>query len=451
MQENKMGVMPINKLLITMSLPIMISMLIQALYNIVDSMFVAQINENALTAVSLAFPMQNLMIAVSVGTGVGLNAILSRSLGQKNKHKANLTAENGIFLAVLSSIVFMIIGFFGTRFFFESQHVNAQITEYGIEYLTICTVFSFGVFLQIAFERILQATGRTFYTMITQSIGAIVNIIMDPILIFGLFGFPKLGVVGAAYATIIGQIFAAILSFIINKRLNHDVDLKLKEFKPNKEIILEIYKIGIPSIIMMSITSVMTYGMNQILLAFKNTAAAFFGVYIKLQSFVFMPIFGMNNGSVSIVSYNYGAGRKDRVMKTLKLALIYATILMVINVIVFQLFPSELLSIFKASDTMLEIGVPGLRIISIHFVIAGLCIVLSSFFQALGHGVASLISSIARQLVALLPVAYFMSLTGDINKVWLAYPISELVCLMLSTYFLKRIYTEQIACLPDHE
>ncbi len=374
MKENKMGIMPVNQLLITMSLPIMISMLIQALYNIVDSMFVAQISEDALTAVSLAFPIQNLMIAVSTGTGVGINALLARRLGQKRNNEANLTAENGILLGILSSIAFILFGLFFCHRFFEIQNTGSLISEYGTQYLSICTIFSFGIFLQITFERIIQATGRTFLTMITQGMGAIINIIMDPILIFGLFGFPTLGVRGAAIATVTGQIAAAMIAIFLNHHFNHDVHLNLKDFKPNFEIIKDIYKVGIPSIIMASISSIMTFGMNQILLSFQNTAAAFFGIYIKLQSFIFMPIFGMNNGMVPIVSYNYGASHKDRILKTIQLGISYASILMLVGLIAFQLFPTELLSIFNASDTLISIGIPGLRIISFHLSLVHYCL-----------------------------------------------------------------------------
>ncbi|NBK98880.1 MAG: MATE family efflux transporter [Erysipelotrichia bacterium] len=451
MQENKMGVMPINKLLITMSLPIMISMLIQALYNIVDSMFVAQINEDALTAVSLAFPMQNLMIAVSTGTGVGINALLARNLGQKNREGASKAASNGIFLAILSCLVFVLFGIFGTRAFFDMQNAGEQISEYGTQYLSICTIFSIGIFLQITFERILQATGRTFYTMLTQGSGAIINIILDPILIFGLLGLPAMGVAGAALATVIGQIVATLLSFYFNHKVNHDIDLQIRNFRPSLTTIKNIYKVGFPSIIMASISSLMTYGMNQILMGFTKTSAAFFGVYIKLQSFIFMPIFGLNNGLVPIISFNYGALKKKRIMDTIRLGIIYAVGIMCIGLALFELFPQFLLSFFNPSKQMLTIGVSGLRIIAIHFLLAGASIVLSTTFQALNHGTCSLIVSVARQLVVLLPVAYVMSLTGNVDLVWLAYPIAELVSLLLSIYFFYRIYQNQIRYIPEHQ
>lgn len=449
MQENKMGIMPINKLLITMSLPIMISMLVQALYNIVDSMFVAQINEDALTAVSLAFPMQNLMIAVSTGTGVGINALLARSLGQKNREQASKAAMNGIFLGILSSIVFMIVGIFGSRAYFEMQNAGALISEYGTQYLSICCIFSIGIFLQITFERILQATGRTFYTMITQGTGAIINIILDPILIFGWFGFPKMGVAGAAAATVLGQIIAMLMGVYCNHKVNHDIDMKYRSFRPSIKIIKKIYKVGIPSIIMASISSIMTFGINQILLGFTKTSAAFFGVYIKLQSFVFMPIFGLNNGLVPIISYNFGARKKTRITKAIKLGTIYATFIMIIGMLLFEIFPELLLYIFNPSDDLLAIGVPGLRIIAIHFLFAGANIVLSTTMQALNHSNCSLVTSISRQLVILLPVAYLLSLSGNIDLVWLSYPIAEFLSLLLCVFFFYRIYHNEIKYIPE--
>ena len=320
--ENKMGVMPVNRLLITMALPMMISMLVQALYNIVDSMFVSMISENALTAVSLAFPVQNLMIAIATGTGVGINALLSKSLGEKNFTEANRAANNGVFLAVLSSLAFVIFGLFFTRFFFETQTNIGEIVDYGTQYLAICSVVSFGIFGQITFERLLQATGKTLLTMCTQTTGAIINLILDPIMIFGLFGFPKMGVAGAAAATVIGQVVAMLFACILNLRKNHELTLKLRGFRPNGGTIRRIYAVGVPSIIMASITSVMTFGMNKILLAFTSTATAVFGVYFKLQSFIFMPVMGLNNGMVPIIAYNYGAQKKDRLVKTIKLSML---------------------------------------------------------------------------------------------------------------------------------
>lgn len=449
-KENKMGVMPVNKLLLSMSLPIMVSMLVQALYNIVDSVFVSMISEDALTAVSLAFPIQSLMIAVATGTGVGVNAVLSRSLGEKNYDHANKSAVNGVFLSILSYLLFIVIGLFVTGPFYHSQTTNPDILEYGKQYLTIVCLFSCGLFSQIIFERLLQSTGKTFYTMITQGTGAIINLILDPILIFGLLGFPKMGVAGAAAATVIGQIVAGIMGIIINHKVNHEIKLHVKGFRPDKKIIGQIYVVGIPSIIMQAIGSIMTYGMNLILISFTSTATAVFGVYFKVQSFIFMPIFGLNNGMVPIVAYNYGARKKDRLLKTVKLSILYAEGLMVVGFTLFQIFPQVILGWFQASDTMLSIGIPALRIISISFLLAGFSIICSSVFQALGNGVYSMIVSIARQLVVLLPAAYLLSLIGKVEYVWWAFPVAEIMALVMSIFFLNRIFHKEIKHLGEN-
>ncbi len=438
-QENKMGVMPIPKLLITMSLPIVLSMLVQALYNIVDSIFVAQINENALTAVSLAFPVQNLMIAISAGTGVGINALLSRNLGEKKYEDANLAARNGIFLAIVSSIIMALIGIFGSRPFFLMQTKDPQIVSYGTQYMTIITVVSIGIFMQITFERLLQATGRTIYTMITQGLGAIINIILDPILIFGLFGFPRMEVAGAALATVTGQVIAVFLSLYYNIKKNPEININMKGFRPNKRVISYIYQVGIPSIIMQSIGSVMVFGMNKILLLFSSTAAAVFGVYFKLQSFIFMPIFGLNNGMIPIIAYNYGSKQKKRILSTIKLSVGIAVFIMCIGFFLFQAFPAQLLSFFDASEHMLEIGVPALRIISLSFIFAGYCIIIGSVFQALGNGMYSLVVSAARQLLVILPVAYLFAMIFGLHMVWWAIPIAEIVSVLLSMFLFRRI------------
>ncbi len=435
-KENKMGVMPVNKLLISMSAPIMISMLVQALYNVVDSIFVANLSENALTAVSLAFPAQNLIIAVAVGTCVGMNALLSKSLGEKNMEKADRIAENGVFVMLMSYIVFLIMGIFLSRPFYYVQTGNAQIAEDGIIYTTICLTCSFGVFMQICFERTMQATGKTVYTMYTQGLGAIINIILDPIFIFGLLGAPKMGVAGAAAATVIGQICAAIVGFILNQKVNKEIKITLKGiFKPDAHIIKEIYMIGIPSVIMQSIGSVMCFGMNKILIKMTETAAAVFGAYFKLQSFVFMPVFGLNNGMIPILGYNYGARKADRIKKTIKLSVVYAISFMAVGLVIMQLIPDKLLGFFNASEHMLSIGVPALRIISLSFVFAGYCIVLGSVFQAFGHAWLSMIVSITRQIIVILPVAWALSLTGNVNAVWWSIPIAEIASLTLSTFF----------------
>lgn len=434
-----MGVMPVGKLLVTMALPMVISMLVQALYNVVDSIFVAQINENALTAVSLAFPVQNLMIAVATGTGVGVNAILSKSLGEKNYKLANKTANVGIFLSFLSFIVFAILGLTCSRLFFEVQTNDKEIISYGTDYLVICTAFSFGSFGQIIFERLLQSTGRTVYSMFSQGTGAIINIILDPILIFGWCGMPQMGVAGAAAATVIGQIIGMSVGLILNIKVNHDIKIHIKEAWPEVHLVKKIYAIGVPSILMTSIGSIMTFALNKILMAFTSTATAVFGVYFKLQSFIFMPVFGLNNGMVPILAYNYGAKKRDRIHKTIQLSVIYAVGLMLIGLAVFQLIPDVLLRMFNASPDMLSIGRTALRIISISFLFAGFCIVASSVFQALGKSMYSLFTSVARQLVIIVPVAYLLSLTGNLSAVWWSFPIAEIASMALSVIFLKRV------------
>ncbi len=438
-KENKMGTMPVNKLLISMALPMMVSMLVQAMYNIVDSMFVSYISEDALTAVSLAFPIQQLMIALGSGMGVGVNAVLSKALGEKDFEKANSAAKNGIFLSIASFIVFFFVGLFVVDPFYMSQTKDAEILQAGHDYLSVVCCASFGMYMQFIFERLLQSTGRTVYSMITQALGAIINIILDPIMIFGLFGMPAMGVKGAAIATVIGQIIAAALGCILNVKKNHDIHISFKGFRPNLRIIKTIYMIGVPSIIMQAVGSVMNYCMNQILISFTSTATAVFGAYYKLQSFIFMPVFGLNNGMIPIIAYNYGAGKRERVIRTIKSSVILAVCIMLTGLAVMQIFPAQLLGIFNASENMLSIGVVALRLISLSFVFAGYCIIMGSVFQALGNGVYSMVVSIVRQLLVLLPVAYLFSLTGNINLVWMSFPIAELFSLTLSTVFLFKI------------
>lgn len=445
--ENKMGVMPVNRLLFSMSLPMILSMLVQALYNIVDSIFVAQIGETALAAVSLAFPVQNLIIAVSVGTGVGVNALLSRSLGEKNQETANLAAVNGIFVFFLSYLLFAVFGLFFARMYFTVQTSNPEIIEQGTIYLSVCSIFSFGIFLEIALERIMQSTGRTIYNMITQGLGAIINIILDPILIFGLFGFSRMGILGAAVATVIGQIIAMLLLLYFNIRKNSDVNLNMRRFRPDTAIIAEIYRVGLPSIIMQSISSVMTFGVNKILLLFSETAVSVFGIYFKLQSFIFMPVFGLNNAMVPIVAYNYGAARKDRIMKTIRSSVTAAVAIMLAGLVIFQIFPEQLLYLFDASEHMMGIGVPALRIISLSFLFAGYCIVIGSVFQALGNGVYSLITSAARQLVCILPAAWLFASVFGLHAVWYAFPLAEIISVVLTTLLFRRIYQKKIQLL----
>ena len=449
--ENKMGTMPVGKLLFNMSLPMMVSMLVQALYNIVDSIFVAKLSENALTAVSLAFPLQTLLIAVATGTGVGMNALLSKSLGEHDFKKANKIADNGIFLYVLSYIVFLILGFTVVKPFYASQigSADVEIMELGIDYLSTVMILSFGLFGQIFFERLLTSTGRTIFSMTSQLCGAITNIILDPILIFGLLGAPKMGVTGAALATVIGQCVAGIIACVCNHKFNHEVSLNIKGFRPDWTLIGHIYAIGIPSIIMQSIGSIMTYCMNRILIEFSSTATAVFGVYFKLQSFFFMPVFGLNNGITPIIAYNYGAKQRKRMIKTIKLSLIVAFCLTFIGFLSFEAIPQVLLDMFNASEDMLTIGVPALRIIGIHYLIAWFCIVIGTVFQALGKAVFSMIVSIMRQLVVLIPAAYILAKLGGLHAVWWSFPIAEVISLLVTLFFFIKIYREIISKLPE--
>ncbi len=443
-KENKMGTMPINKLLITMSVPIMISMLIQALYNVVDSIFVSRLSEDALTAVSLAFPAQNIMVAVAVGAGVGVNALLSRSLGEKNPEKASKTATNGIFLAFIHYLLFLVLGIFLARPFFNLQTESTVIANLGYDYLIICMAYSFGIFGQIMFERLLQATGKTIYTMVTHGVGAIINIILDPILIFGLWGAPKMGIKGAAVATVVGQIAAMILAVIINLAKNKEISINFKGFRPSWRIIRPIYGIGIPSIVMASIGSVTTFSLNRILMVFSSTAVAVLGVYFKVQSFAFMPVFGLNNGMVPIIGYNYGARNRKRIEKTVLYSIFYAIGIMLIVLIALQIFPKEIFMCFNASEEMLKIGVPALRTITISWLAAGFCIVGCSVFQAVGRGFLATTVSLIRQLIILLPVAYLLSLTGNVNMVWWAFPVAEIGSLVVTAISMVYLYKKLI-------
>ena len=448
LRENKMGTMPENKLLLSMAVPMMISMLVQALYNIVDSIFVSRICEDALTAVSMAFPWQNIVIAIAVGFGVGINALLSRALGQKNAERVNQVAINGLLLAGLSYLLVLVAGLLGIRAYMRTQTDIESIVNYGITYLNICILCSFGVFVEITFERFLQATGRTVYSMITQLTGAITNIILDPILIFGLLGFPKLGIAGAAWATVIGQCVGAVVAVTLNHFKNPEVHLRLRHIRPNGRLMGEITAISIPSIIMSCISSLTCFVMNMILIAYSSTAVAVFGVYFKLQSFVFMPVFGLNNGMVPIIAYNYGAQKPERIHKTIRLGMVYAVAIMLVGLLVFQLIPKELLLMFDASDAMLEIGAPALRIMSLAFVFAGIGIVSGSSCQAFGYSVYSMLISIARQIVVLIPAAYLLSLTGVLRSIWFAFPIAEIFSLILSLFFLRTTLKKTGMALP---
>ncbi|MBQ9967838.1 MAG: MATE family efflux transporter [Oscillospiraceae bacterium] len=448
-QENKMGVMPVGRLLANMAIPMMISMLVQAFYNVVDSIFVAWLSEDALTAVSLAFPLQNLCIAVGSGTAVGMNAVLSRSLGEKNQDMVDRSANTGIFLFVCSAVVFALVGAFLSRPFFMAQTTDAAIVEYGTDYISVCLMFSFGIFGQFCFERILQSTGRTGLAMITQLIGAVINIILDPILIFGLFGLPALGVKGAAVATVTGQIAACIVALIFDLKMNPEVRIRLSMIRWDKEVGTEIYSVGLPSIVMQSIGSVMTFGLNKILIVFSTTATAVFGVYFKLQSFIFMPIFGLNNGMVPIISYNYGAAKPERVKKTVILTICTSMTIMALGTVLLETAPGFLLSLFDASEEMLQIGVPALRIIATHLFLAGFCIIAGSVCQAIGSPVYSLITSVCRQLVVLLPAAWLLAKSGVLTMVWFAFPIAELASLILSAFFLTKTMKKANASMAD--
>ena len=450
-QENKMGTMPIGKLVFNMSLPMMVSMMVQALYNIVDSIFVAKLSENALTAVSLAFPLQTLLIAVAAGTGVGMNALVSKSLGEKDFKKANKTATNAAFIYAVSYIIFLILGFTVVKPFYRSQvgSADAEIMTMGVDYLSTVMIFSFGIFTQVFFERLLTSTGRTIFSMTSQLSGAVTNIILDPILIFGMFGAPKMGVTGAAVATVIGQCVAGLVAGTCNHKFNHEVRFQFKGFKPDFKIIGTIYAVGIPSIIMQSIGSVMTYCMNRILIEFSSTATAVFGVYFKLQSFFFMPVFGLNNGITPIIAYNYGARQRKRMVKTIKVSLVTAFCLTFIGFVLFESIPQALLGLFNASDDMLKIGVPALRTIGVHYLIAWFCIIAGTVFQALGKAVFSMVVSIMRQLVVLVPAAYLLAKFGGLHMVWWSFPIAEVMSFIVSLTFLIKIWNDIIKDIPE--
>ena len=447
-KENKMGVMPVKKLVISMSVPMMISMLVQALYNVVDSIFVAQVCEDALTAVSLAFPAQNLMIGVATGTGVGINALLSRSLGARDFDKVNKIASNGVILTFFSGFLFLLFGLFGTELFFKTQvGTESPIYGYGVDYLSVVCMASVGLFGQVTMERLMQATGKTTLAMATQLVGAITNIILDPLLILGIGPFPRMEAKGAAIATVIGQFLAFFVGIILNSKLNKEVRVSFKGFRPDFRIISDIYKIGVPSILMVAIGSFMTFCLNKILLGFSTTAAAVFGVYFKLQSFVFMPIFGLNNGVIPIVAFNYGARDRKRITSTLKFSCVIAVSIMAFGTLMMWIMPETMLRLFDASDDMMSIGIPALRIISTHFVLAGASINLGASFQALGKSHFSTIVSFCRQIVVLLPAAYFLSKTGVLNNVWLAFPVAEVMSLAVSLICFRYVYKTLIVKL----
>ena len=442
--ENKMGVMPVNKLLWQMSFPMMISMLVQACYNIVDSIFVARISTDAMNAISVAFPIQNLLIAFAVGTGVGINAVLSRKLGEKDQDSVDKAAMNGIFITIAAYLVFAVLSFFVPQIFFEKQTTDPIIQNYGVTYLRIVVGMSFGLFGSITFERLLQSTGKTTLSMVSQLTGTVFNLILDPIMIFGYFGCPAMGIAGAAWATVIGQIAALVVSIILNLKCNKEIHFDLRKLLPDPKIIKMIFAVGIPSIILGSVGSVMVYFLNIILGRFTKDAQTVFGIYFKLQSFIFMPVFGLNNGAVPIIAYNYGARKKKRMTDTIKTGCIGAASIMVFGVLVFEFFPHLLLSFFDATPEIYRIGEIALRIIAIHFPLAAICIMLGCVLQALGKGVQSMLVSFVRQLIVLLPVAWLLSLSGNLNVVWWAFPIAEFASLMFTLFFYKKIYDKTI-------
>ena len=444
LRENKMGTMPVGKLLANMALPMVTAMIVQALYNIVDSFYVAQISESAVTALSLAFPIQNVQIGLGVGIGVGVNSLLSKSLGEASQERANRTAGNGITLMLIATALFILFGLFGVRPYFEMQSTVEQTVEGGITYSTICCVFTLGIFVEILGERLLQSSGRTMYTMITQGTGAIVNIILDPIFIFGWCGLPAMGITGAAIATVIGQWLAGFLAILFNIKCNPEIQLKLSYLRPRPDIIRPILTVGVPSIIMNCVSSVMNFSMNQILQGFSETATGVFGIYYKLQSFFFMPMFGMNNATISIVAFNYGAQKPERITKTLRLSCITALCITVTGLLAFQFIPDLLLGIFNPSEEFLRIGRSALRIICLSFPLAGICISLGASFQALGNGIYSTVTSLCRQMLVLLPSAWLLSLTGNVNNVWWAFPIAELASLTATVFFFARIYRMKV-------
>ena len=444
LQENKMGVMPVGKLLVNMALPMIISMLVQAFYNIVDSVYVSQVSESAVTALSLAFPVQNMQIGFAVGVGVGVNALLSQSLGRKDQESVNWAAGQGVFLALVATALFMLFGFFGVRPYYTMQSTVAETVEGGIAYTSICCIFTVGIFIQVLCERLLQATGRATQTMILQGTGAIINIILDPVFIHGWWGMPKMGVAGAAVATVIGQCTGAVLGIYLNLRHNPEVHLHVKFMKPNWKVIAPILEVGIPSVVMNGIGSVMNFGMNQILQGFNEVATGVFGIYYKLQSLFFMPLFGINNATISILAFNYGARKPKRIVHTLKLASAVAVCIMLVGLAVFQLFPQALLGIFNPTEEFLAIGVKALRILCLPFPVAAICIALGASFQALGKGSYSTIVSLCRQLIVLLPVAYLLSLTGDVNNVWWSFPIAEVMSALVTGLLFGRLYRRKV-------
>ena len=468
LQENKMGTMPVGRLLFVMALPMVISMLMQALYNIVDSMFVGMISltdDHALTALSLAFPIQHLMISLASGTGVGINAYLSRSLGEKNREAVNKSAGNGLLLIFASCVIFSLLGAFGSGLYFGLVTKIPEVYSYGVDYMFVVTVFSIGLFFQVTFERLLQSTGKTMLSMASQLTGAIINIILDPIFILNkgahifFFDLPfglGLGTKGAAIATVIGQCAAALLGLYLNLRHNKEIGFGIKYLKPDKKIIGTIYKVGAPSIFMMAVGSFLTMALNGILTLgeavkfavpiekTRQIGVTVYGAYFKLQSFIFMPVFGLNNGMIPIVAYNFGARRKKRITRTILFAVVAAVAYMLFGVMLFELFPEQLLSIFSVTPEAMAVGVTALRRICLCFLFAGVCIITISSLQALGRGVSSLIISLVRQIVVILPLSYIFAVTLGLDAVWFAFPIAEAAALVISIFVFGRTYRKLI-------
>lgn len=442
--ENKMGVMPVGKLLVNMASPIIVSMLVTAMYNIIDSIYVAQVSESAVTALSLAFPINNLQIAAALGIGIGVNAHVSQSLGEGNQKAVDQAAGNGVFLVFVVVSLFALFGIFGVRPYYTAQSHVQETIEGGIAYTSICCIFSLGIFLEILGERLLQSSGRTIYTLVSQGLGSIINIVLDPIFIYGLLGVPAMGVAGAAIATVIGQWCGALLTVLLNFKFNPEVHFHFSNLRPRKESMVPILSVGIPTFVMNGIGSIMTFGINQILQGFQETATGVMGVYFKLQSFFFMPLFGVNNATISIVAYNYGAKKPDRIVKTLKITFGTGLAVMLLGLVCFQVGPQFFLSMFNPSDAFLEMGCKALRIISLSFPMAAIGVMLTASFQALGNGTDSAIVSISRQLLVLLPAAYLLSLSGDVNLVWWSFPIAEIVSAVVTLVLFRRLYVKKI-------
>ena len=440
-QGNKMGTMPIGKLIATMSWPAILSMLIQALYNIVDSIFVSMISEQALSAVTYIFPVQMLLIAVGVGTGVGINSLISRRLGAKRFEEANMAASCGYRLSFFNWIGFALIGIIFSNIYMNFLSDTPYIVENGIDYMRIITIGSIFVLVQVTTEKILQATGNMLFPMLCSIVGAATNIVLDPILIFGIGPFPQMGVTGAAVATIIGQLFSMILGQILLFRKDHQVVVKVRGFKMEKNVIRDIYSVGLPAILMQAMLSILQFGLNAILAGLSETAVAVNGVYGRLQSFIFMPVFGLNQGALPVMGYNYGARDKERLTKAFKVAFLIAFVIMTVGLILFQLFPRQFLSLFNASEGMYQIGIPALRTISLCFIPASFGILASSFFQATGHGVMSLWASLIRQMIGILPLAWLLARLGGLGMVWFSHRRSNGNCLQYyrhAPYFQKR-------------